>query len=457
MIKSLRNLLDTKKISVLELCEEYKKKITENSDLNAFISVNFENIEYAQKLIDESKATMLTGIPVAVKDNILTKDIATTCASKMLEGFIPKQDATVIKKLKSEGFVMAGKTNMDEFAMGNTSENSYFGAVKNPKYPGYVAGGSSGGSAAAVASELVPVALGSDTGGSVRQPAAFCGCFGLKPTYGRVSRFGLIAFSPSLEQIGILANSSEDTLFMLNSISGHDENDMTSIYKKPCSIYNVGKRIGLVKEFFDFSDENVAKAVEGSARELENQGFSLKYCSLSSLKYAVSAYYILSSCEAASNLARFDGVKYGFKASGDTFEEIVKNSRSIGFGKEVKRRIILGNYCLSKGFYEKYYIKAQNVQKKLKHEFSTLLKSYDFLIMPTAPSLPQKSGTKLSLSETYSSDILTVAANLTGLPSFSVPCDEVSGLPVGMSIMGKAFSESEIISLGNIFERKCRA
>lgn len=455
MIKDLRDALDRKKISVAELCTEYRKKIEEHSDLNAFLTVDFSNADYAQKLIDENKASMLTGIPVAVKDNIMTKGVKTTCASKMLYDFVPQYSATVIQKLEKCGYILSGKTNMDEFAMGNTSENSYFGAVKNPRYDGYVSGGSSGGSATAVSAKLSPVALGSDTGGSVRQPAAFCGCFGLKPTYGKISRFGLIAFAPSLEQIGILSDSSEDALFMLNAISGIDKNDMTSINSKPCTIYDVKGKIGLVKEFFDFSDPKIASMVENSARQLEKHGFLIEYCSLSSLKYAVSAYYIISSAEAASTLSRFDGVKDGYSYDGDSFYDIVKNSRGFGFGKEVKRRIMLGNYCLSEGFYEKYYIKAQNVQKKLKHEFSELFKSYDFLIMPTAPELPKKSGSKSTLSETYNSDILTVPANLTGLPCLSVPCGEVLGLPVGMSIMSRAFCESEILSLGNIFERKC--
>lgn len=454
MIKSLRDALDRKKISVSELCSEYRKKAEEASDLNAFITLDFSNTDYAQKLIDKNEASMLTGIPVAVKDNIMTRGIKTTCASKMLENFIPQYNATVIKRLKKIGYVLSGKTNMDEFAMGNTSENSYFNAVKNPLCRGYVSGGSSGGSAAAVAAKLSPIALGSDTGGSVRQPAAFCGCCGLKPTYGKISRFGLIAFAPSLEQIGIISNSSEDALFMLNAISGIDTNDMTSVNSKPCSIYDVKGKIGLIKDFFDFSDPKIAFTVENSAKKLEKQGFVVEYCSLSSLKYAVSAYYIISSAEAASTLSRFDGVKYGYFNGGDSFYNIVKNSRSLGFGKEVKLRIMLGNYCLSQGFYEKYYIKAQNVQKKLKHEFSELFKSYDFLIMPTSPELPKKSGISSTLSETYNADILTVPANLTGLPALSVPCGEILGFPVGMSIMTKAFCESELLSLGNIFERK---
>ncbi len=460
MISKIRNALDSKKISTSELIDELGKKCEENKEYNCFITLDLEyakkQAESAQKLIDEGKASSLTGIPIAVKDNILTRGMKTTCASKMLETFVPDFDATVIEKLKSENFILFGKSNLDEFAMGNTTETSYFGRVLNPIDKTRVSGGSSGGSACCVKLGLSPASLGSDTGGSVRQPASFCGVFGLKPTYGRVSRYGLVAFAPSLEQIGVFGNSALDTLTVLNTISGKDKKDSTTLSSVPCELKKINGKIGLVKEFFDFSDPEIAKAVELSAKEFEKLGFSVEYCSLKSLKYAVSAYYVISSAEASSNLSRFDGIKYGFSEHGESFSDILKNSRTNGFGTEVKRRIMLGNYVLSEGFYEKYYIKAKSVQNRLRTEFSELFKTYGFLITPTAPSLPEKAGKSLTPSSVYNSDILTVTGNLTGLPSISVPCAEVLGLPVGMSITGKAFSESEIISLADLFERKCR-
>ena len=459
MISKIRNALDSKKISTVELIYELQKRFEEKKEYNCFITTDWDyakkQAENAQKLILENKASSLTGIPIAIKDNILTKGIKTTCASKMLESFIPDFNATVIEKLNAENFILSGKTNLDEFSMGNTTENSYFGRVLNPFDKKRVSGGSSWGSAAAVKLGLSPAALGSDTGGSVRQPASFCEVFGLKPTYGKVSRFGLISFASSLEQIGILGASALDTLLVLNAISGKDTNDATSLASDKCEIKNTGTKIGLVKEFFNFSDPEISKAVEKASRRFEKLGFSVSYCSLESLKYAVSAYYVISSAEAASNLSRFDGIKYGLKASGESFEQIITNSRTKGFGTEVKRRIMLGNYVLSEGFYEKFYLKAKNVQNKLKAEFSELFKTYDFLITPTAPSLPQLSGKNVTPSENYNADILTVTQNLTGLPCISVPCGKVLGLPVGMSITGKYFFESEIISLADLFERRC--
>lgn len=458
MISKLRNALDSKKISTFEIIAELQKKCEENTQYNCFITNTWDyakkQAEKAQELILKNKASSLTGIPIAVKDNILTKGIKTTCASKMLESFIPDFDATVIKKLNSEDFILSGKTNLDEFSMGNTNENSYFGRVLNPFDMQRVSGGSSGGSAAAVKLGLSPAALGSDTGGSVRQPASFCGVFGLKPTYGKVSRYGLISFASSLEQIGIIASSALDTLLVLNAISGKDENDATSIASDKCQIKNTGGKIGLIKEFFDFSNPEISKTVEEAAKQFEKLGFFVEYCSLESLKYAVSAYYVISSAEAASNLSRFDGIKYGLKENGETFEELIINSRTNGFGTEVKRRIMLGNYVLSEGFYDKFYVKAKSVQSKLKMEFSKLFETYDFLITPTSPALAQIAGKIVTPTENYNADILTVTQNLTGLPCISVPCGMISGLSVGMSITGKPFFESEIISLADLFERR---
>lgn len=457
MIQKMRNALDTKQISTIELLEEYKKRIKANKEFNCFITNDFEYskelAKSAQVLIDERKSNPMTGILVAVKDNILTKDIKTTCASKMLENFIPDFDATVIKKLKSNGYILSGKTNMDEFAMGNTNESSYFGNVLNPHDKTKTPGGSSGGSAACVALDLSPVALGSDTGGSVRQPASFCGVLGLKPTYGKISRYGLVSFASSLEQIGIFAKTVNDIKIVLNTISGKDTHDFTSIASQSCEFKPVNGKIGLIKEFFDFSDEKISRTVENAAKSFEQLGFSVKYCSLKNLEFAVSSYYIISSAEASSNLSRFDGIKYGFREKGCSFEDIISSSRTKGFGKEVKRRILLGNYVLTQGYYEKFYLKAKSVQTALKYDFDKLLSEFDFLITPTVPSLPPSLGKSVSPSECYNADILNVYANLTGLPSLSVPCGTVCNMPVGMSITGKAFSESEILSLTRLYER----
>lgn len=450
MIKKLRTELDNKKISVQELLDEYTKKIS-LSDLNAFITVSDKlsnDAKKAQSQIDKGQIKPLTGIPIAIKDNILTKGIKTTCASKMLENFVPDYNATVIDKIYDIGGIVLGKTNMDEFAMGNTSENSYFGAVKNPVDKKRVAGGSSGGSAAAVKAGLAPVALGSDTGGSVRQPSAFCGTLGLKPTYGRVSRFGLVAFASSLEQIGIIANTADDIQIVLDTVSGVDFRDSTT--KNHMADFKNTKKIGIPKEFFEFSCDEVSACVLKTAKLYEKYGFTLEECSIPSLKYALSAYYIISSAEASSNLSRFDGIKYGFSAEGETFYDIVKNSRNTGFSQEVKRRIEIGNYVLSHGFYDKYYLKARAAANKIRQDMNLLLEKYDFLITPTVPNPAPFSGIKQPPVKTYREDILTVPANLTGLPALNIPCGEF----FGMSITGKAFCEEYMLHFAKLLEKE---
>lgn len=466
MLKELRKKLDSKEIGALELTEEYLKKIKADS-CNSFITVcedeAAQSAKEAQKAIDEKAALPLTGIPVSVKDNICTKDIKTTCASRMLEDYVPVYDADVVKKLKGEKAVIIGKTNMDEFAMGGSSQTSYFGGVKNPHDNTRVTGGSSGGAAASVSAGLVPAALGSDTGGSVRQPSAFCGVVGLKPSYGRVSRYGLIAFASSLDQIGPIANSAEDAGILLNAVCGESKHDMTSLktekedFTSKCGMSMRGVKIGIPKEFFAKEiDEEVAKSVMDAAHELEKAGAELVDCSLPSLEYAVSAYYLISSAEAASNLARFDGVKYGHRsADGDSFKELIENSRSEGFGKEVKNRILLGNYALSSGYYDAYYKNATRIRTQIKAEYDEIFSKCSAIITPTAPTTAYKIGYQEHDSvKMYMSDICTVCANISGLPAISVPCGFGSDkMPIGMSITGKMLDEAYIIAIADCYEK----
>lgn len=466
-VKDLRVMLDEKKIGAAELAEEYLKKISEkDKDINSYISVckdeALSQAHTAQKMIDEGKISPVTGIPFSIKDNICTKGIKTTCASKMLEDFIPVYDASVISRLKDNGAVILGKTNMDEFAMGGSSQTSYFGGVKNPFDTSRVTGGSSGGAAASVSAGLCAAALGSDTGGSVRQPAAFCGVCGIKPTYGAVSRYGLIAFASSLDQIGVIASSAEDCGIILSQIAGYDYNDGTS--KKGISLdytskvgMNIkGVKIGLPEEFFaDGIEENVKKAVLDAAEVYKSMGAELVSVSLPSLKYAVSAYYLISSAEAASNLSRYDGIKFGYRSDkGSTFNEVIANTRREGFGSEVKRRILLGNYALSSGYYDAYYNNASKIRTRIKREYSDIFEKCDFILTPTAPTTAYKIGSmENDPVKMYLADVCTVTVNIAGLPAMSVPCGyDADGMPIGMSIIGKAFDESGIISLCSAYE-----
>ena len=369
-IRDLRKALDSKQISAAELCGEYFRNIEAgDGKVQSFITVTkekaLEMAENAQKRIDSGDVSPLTGIPLAIKDNICTDGIKTTCASKMLENFIPPYNATVIEKLNAEGYVLLGKTSMDEFAMGGSTQTSAFAKTKNPYDLERVPGGSSGGSAAAVSASFAPAALGSDTGGSIRQPASFCGVTGIKPTYGRVSRYGLVAFASSLDQIGPICSDARDCAVMLNAICAHDPHDATSS-RQPVPDFTEklgqsvsGMKIAMPKEFYsDDIDDEVKTHVMNAAKTLEAQGAKLVECSIPGLKYAIPAYYLIACAEAASNLSRFDGIKYGFRGEGRTFEELIRDSRSKGFGEEVKRRILLGNYALSSGYYDAYYKKA---------------------------------------------------------------------------------------------------
>ncbi len=466
-LKDMSERLKNKDFSSVELTEAYIKRAKElNSQTNAFIEICEENAlnmaKKADALISDTKATAITGIPLGIKDNICTQNIKTTCASKMLKDYLPPFNATAVNKLIDEGAVIIGKTNMDEFAMGGSSGTSYFGGVHNPYDLKRVAGGSSGGSAASVSAAMCPAALGSDTGGSVRQPAAFCGVTGLKPTYGRVSRYGLIAFASSLDQIGPIARTAEDCGIILNAISGQDQYDATSstlpVSDATAKIGKIkGGVIGLPKEFFEIAiDQTVKNEVLAVAEAYKNLGYEVREVSLSHLKYAVAAYYLISSAEAASNLSRYDGIKYGYRSKkGKTYEEVIKNTRREGFGWEVKHRIMLGNYALSSGYYDAYYNKALKICKKIKNEYEEIFKTCDFVLTPSAPTTAYRSG-KIEKDPVrmYSADICTVTANIAGLPAISFPSGyDAKGLPIGVSLVGRAFDEAGIIAAATDYEK----
>lgn len=467
-LKKLREMLDSKKISAVELTEHYLERIERtDKEINSYITVCKENAlsdaKKAQEIINSGKSSAFTGLPISVKDNICTLGVRTTCASHMLDDFIPPYDATVITKLKKANIIMLGKTNMDEFAMGGSSQTSYFGGVKNPYDTSRVAGGSSGGAAAGVSADLCVAALGSDTGGSIRQPASFCGVTGLKPTYGTVSRWGLIAFASSLDQIGIIAKSAEDTGYMLDGIYGYDTNDATSS-KKSEGNYNslIGSdiselKIGVPKEFFGNGlNAEVKTAVFNAVEYYKKLGCEIIDVSLPSLEYAVSAYYLISSAEAASNLSRFDGIKYGLRSGlGDDFNDLIKNSRRDGFGQEVKRRIMLGNYALSSGYYDAYYKNATRIRTQIKNEYNDIFSKCDVILTPTAPTTAYKIGEQENDPvKMYLSDIYTVTVNIAGLPAISTTCGyDSKSLPIGMSLIGKAFDEKTIIAVCDRFEK----
>lgn len=461
-------MLDSKEISAVELTEQYLDRI-ENSDkeINSYITVCKENAladaKKAQEVIDSGNSGAFTGLPISVKDNICTLGVKTTCASHMLDDFIPPYNATVMEKLKKDNIVMLGKTNMDEFAMGGSSQTSYFGGVKNPYDLNRVTGGSSGGAAASVSADLCAAALGSDTGGSVRQPASFCGVTGLKPTYGTVSRWGLIAFASSLDQIGVIAKSAEDTGYMLEGIYGYDEKDATSS-KKSEGNYNsligsdVSKlKIGVPKEFFgDGLNDEVKTTVLNAVEYYKKLGCEIVDVSLPSLEYAVSAYYLISSAEAASNLSRFDGIKYGLRSGlGEDFNDLIKNSRREGFGQEVKRRIMLGNYALCSGYYDAYYKNATRIRTQIRNEYADIFSKCDVMLTPTAPTTAYKIGEQENDPvKMYLADIYTVTVNIAGLPAISTTCGyDSKGLPIGMSLIGKAFDEKTIIAICDRFEK----
>lgn len=469
-LSDLRKALDQKQISVKELCEECCKNIEKDEGkIGAFITLTKEeaekSAEKAQKRINEGKAAFLTGIPLAIKDNICTDGIKTTCASHMLENFVPPYNAAVIEKLNNQDYVIIGKTNMDEFAMGGATQTSYFKRTHNPHNTDCVPGGSSGGSAAAVSAGFVPAALGSDTGGSIRQPAAFCGVTGLKPTYGRVSRYGLVAFGSSLDQIGPIANNVRDCGEILNVIAGEDSRDATSAritetdFNRNSDKSVSGLKIAVPKEFYgEAVDDEVKAAVMNAAKELEKQGAVLVDCEMPSLKYGIPAYYLIACAEAASNLSRYDGIKYGLRGEGRNYKEMILDSRNKGFGDEVKRRILLGNYALSSGYFDAYYRKACALRQKIIAEYNAIFEKADVILTPTAPSVAYKIGSQDSDPvKMYTADILTVPVNIAGLPALSLPCGkDKNGMPIGMSITGKRFDEVTVLQVGNAFEQAAK-
>ena len=461
----LAALLNRKEISALELADATLERIEAvEPAIDAFLTVNAEKMREKARAVDEKRAKgealgALAGIPVAVKDNICTKGVATTCASKMLENFVPPYNATVVDKLEAADALIAGKVNLDEFAMGGSCENSAFKATKNPWDTSRVPGGSSGGSAASVAACEVPLSLGSDTGGSIRCPAGLCGIVGLKPTYGSVSRFGLVAFASSLDQIGPFARTVDDAALLFDVIRGRDSaHDATS---KECPFTMPensvkGMRIGVAKEYFGegVSDE-VKTSVLRAAEEFRALGAEVKEVSLPSTGYALSAYYIISSAEASSNLARYDGVKYGYSGRRDgSLTDLYLSTRSEGFGREVKRRIMLGTYVLSSGYYDAYYKRAKMLQKQIAAEFAAAFETCDLILTPTTPTTAFRLGEKISDPlAMYASDICTVTANIAGLPGVSVPCGtDAEGLPIGMQLLGPHFSESKLLTAAKCFE-----
>lgn len=464
----LSHMLRTKKVSAAEIYHEVTERTAEiGKKTNSYITLCKDALCHAEKIdkaiADGMELHPLAGIPVAVKDNICVKGMPLTCGSKMLENYVSPYDASAAAKLRSAGMIITGKTNLDEFAMGSSTETSYFGGVRNPFNYNYTAGGSSGGSAAAVSAGEAILALGSDTGGSIRQPASFCGITGLKPTYGSVSRYGLTAFASSLEQIGPMGKDVRDTAMLYSLICGYDNMD-ASTYKRDYPDYAAslktdvnGLRIGVPEEYFgDFAEDSVKNAVYSSIKLLESKGASVKSISLPSTRAAVNTYYIISSAEASSNLARFDGVRYGYRAKDyDSLREMYERTRSEGFGTEVKRRIMLGTFVLSSGYYDEYYIKAQNTRRMIRHELSEAFRDNDVIITPTYPVPAFKSGeSSTDILSVYAQDICTVPANISGIPAISVPCGTIShGLPVGMQIMGKHFSEKLLFDTAYAFEK----
>ena len=465
-VHELLEKLDSKEITLEDITKSYIDRINDKEkDVQAFVTVTADEALEQAKNIKERK-TKLAGIPIGIKDNMCIKGVKTTCSSKMLENFVAPYDATVIENLNNEGVISLGKLNMDEFAMGASTEYSAFAKTKNPWNLNTVPGGSSGGSAAAVAANMVPWALGSDTGGSIRQPASLCGVVGLKPTYGLVSRYGLVAFASSLDQIGPITKDVEDAAMLLNIIAGHDEKDSTSVkveekdYTKALVKDVKGLRIGIPKEYFgEGINEEVKASVKEAIKKYEEMGAIVEECSLDIADEALAVYYIIGCAEASSNLGRFDGIRYGYRTKNfNSLKDIYRNSRSEGFGAEVKRRIILGTYVLSSGYYDAYYKKAQKVRTLIKKEFEKLFEKYDVLLTPTSPTVAYEIGSKSKNPlEMYLADLCTVTVNIAGLPGISVPCGvDKNGMPIGMQLIGKHFDEETIIRAAYAYEQETK-
>jgi aspartyl-tRNA(Asn)/glutamyl-tRNA(Gln) amidotransferase subunit A len=460
----LASAIKEKKYSVPEVVQAYLASMKENK-YNAFLSLAEEKAlaraEYVQKQLDNGESlSPLAGVPIAVKDNISTTGIATTCASRMLENYRPVYDATAVEKLEQAGMVIVGKSNMDEFAMGGSSETGFFGAVRNPWDETRVAGGSSGGSAAAVAGKEAPIALGSDTGGSIRQPCGFCGVTGIKPTYGAVSRYGLIAYASSLDQIGPIGRNVEDCAALLAIISGPDERDSTCVIKSPFSFGCEGfvGRIGIPRNYFASGiDDEVKKAVLAAAEDFARAGATVEEFEMPLMDYLIPAYYIIACAEASSNLSRYDGMKYGYRSeSAQTLAETYRLSRNEGFGLEVKRRIMLGSFVLSSGYYDAYYKKALQARALIKDAYNRLFERYDIIISPVAPTTAYRIGENVGdPMKMYMGDIYTVSINLAGLPAISLPCGfDQQGLPIGMQLIGDSFSEETLVAAAKGYQER---
>jgi aspartyl-tRNA(Asn)/glutamyl-tRNA(Gln) amidotransferase subunit A len=465
-LAELASGLKSGEFSSVELTQAYLTRIkAEDAKYNSFITVTEETALQqaleADKIIATGNAGAFTGLPIAHKDIFCTKGTRTSCASKMLDNFISPYNATVVDKFNQAGAISLGKTNMDEFAMGSSNESSFYGACRNPWDTDRVPGGSSGGSAAAVSAQLTPAATGTDTGGSIRQPAALCGITGLKPTYGRVSRFGMIAFASSLDQGGPMTKTAEDAAMMLNVMAGFDKNDSTSVdrevpdYTADLNAPLKGLKIGLPKEFFmDDLDSDIAARTQAAIKEFEKLGAIVKEVSLPNTALSIPAYYIIAPAEASSNLSRFDGVRYGYRCEDPIdLEDLYKRSRGEGFGPEVKRRIMIGAYALSEGFYDAYYNKAQQIRRLIRDDFAKVLSEVDVIMGPTTPHPAFKLGEKTSDPVAmYMEDIFTISLNLAGLPGMSVPCGTVNGLPTGLQIIGDYFAEQKLLNVAHQFQ-----
>lgn len=465
----MREKLLKKEISSTEILKSHLEVIDSvEMDINAFITVDRENAMESAKLVDEKIARgeslgVLAGLPIGLKDNIMTKDLRTTCASKMLENFIPPFDATVVRNIRREDGIILGKTNLDEFAMGGSTETSYFGNTKNPKNLEVVPGGSSGGSAAAVAANEVAISLGSDTGGSVRQPASYCGIVGIKPTYGMVSRYGVMPMSNSLDQVGQFGRDVRDAYLMLKGVSGYDPLDGTSSHKSGVNfeLENAslkGLKIALPIEYRDLrvtGDEKIREVFDNTVKLFEREGAIIQYVSLPHLKYALETYYIISTAEVSTNLSRLDGIRYGYRTENyETLDELYTMSRTEAFGEEAKRRIMMGTYALSAGYQDEHYKKALKVRTLIKNDYDKTFEDHDVILSLTSPILPFPFDSIInSPVDMYKADLYTVPVNLAGLCAMSLPMGEVDGLPVGMQITGNRFQESKIIRAGYAFEK----
>lgn len=460
-IRKIHEMLVNREISCRELTEKYLEALKkDNPALNAYVTVTEEEALKTADFVDQKIAAgeaigLLEGIPMTLKDNISTDGIKTTCCSKILEDYTPIYDATVWEILKKQNAVLLGKTNMDEFAMGSSCETSYFGGAKNPHNIHHVAGGSSGGVASAVGGNLAVYGLGSDTGGSIRQPASFCGIVGLKPTYGAVSRYGLIAYASSFDQIGPITESVEDTAIIYDAISEYDEKDSTSQGRKNAPVCDTlkndikGMKIGIAREYLEGIREDVRKSIENAVEIYQSLGAEIVYFDLPALKYALPVYYILACAEASSNLGRYDGIRYGYKAERyNDVNDMIKKTRSTGFGEEVKKRILLGTYVLSSGYYDAYYKKAQNLRGTIVKAFDKAFEECDVILAPTVPMTAFENGHAVSDPvETYLTDICTVPVNIAGLPGVSIPCGySENGLPIGMQLIGNRFEEAKILN-----------